>query len=487
MLDGERRCSWNFRRVMAGMWSLALLSTTGYGQQAPPDPSRPLFSADQDRVRQAAQAPARQAFEFDPATVYTLPQLIDIAESRSPTTREAWQAARERAAALGVAKSELYPLLRAFLTGFANEVGVLLYKQYALQYQGIGEGSLSLDYTLIDFGARLDRVHEQRSLLQASNFAFNDAHLKLIYAVTQEYYQLLSAAGQRRAAEANLKSAQAVSEATQARYDNGLATLPDVAEARSAAAQAIYDLQLRIGDEKKALGHLGTLLTAPAYSQFKVQSIDDLQIPETLPETARNLIEMALRNRPDLLKQVAVINAAKAAEQAVKKAYYPTLTFTGELGRIRAYGEQLPYPPAYATGNVYDATLRLGWTVFDGGRRQKELEQAKAAERQAESALNVRQDEIESEVWDAYANAETALRQRQAATALLRASQESYDMSIEAYQYGVRNVLDVLQAERQLAAARSEEVSARAAVLASIADISFQTGELLRRQAGQHP
>jgi len=99
----------------------------------------------------------------------------------------------------------------------------------------------------------------------------------------------------------------------------------------------------------------------------------------------------------------------------------------------------------------------------------------------------VAQDQIESEVWDAYVNAQTALHQRQAATALLQASQESYDMSLEAYRAGVRNVLDVLQAERQLAVARSEDVTARAAVLNSMAEISFRTGELLRRQAGQHP
>ncbi len=124
---------------------------------------------------------------------------------------------------------------------------------------------------------------------------------------------------------------------------------------------------------------------------------------------------------------------------------------------------------------MYDATLRLGWTVFDGGRRGSEIAAAKAEEKRAESALNVAQDQIESEVWNAYVNAQTALHQRSAATALLQASQESYDMSLEAYQDGVRNILDVLQAERQLAIARSEDVTARVAVLTSMADISFRT------------
>jgi outer membrane protein len=476
-------------RILVALISIfgSLLITAGYAQQAPPDPSKPFFSPEQDRVRPRTPVQPTVEFELNPTTVYTLPALIDIAESRSPETREAWQAARFRAAALGVAKSELYPIARAFLVGFTNEVGVLLYNQFALQYEGIGEAGLSLDYTLLDFGARLDRIHEQGSQLRASNFAFNDAHRKLIYGVTQSYYQLLSAAGQRRAAEANVRSAEAVADAIQARYDNGLATLPDVAEAKSAAAQARYDLQIRVGDEQKASGALATLLTAPPYSQFKVQDIDTLTIPETLPDNARELIEKALRNRPDLLQQLALIKAAKAAEQNAKKAYYPTLTFNGDFGRLRAYGDQLPYPNAYASGNAYDATLRLGWTFFDGGRRQSELQEARAAEQQAQSILIIRHDQIESEVWNAYTNAETALRQRQAAIELLLAAQQSYDMSLEAYHYGVRNVLDVLQAERQLAAARSEDVSARAAVLNSMADISFRTAELLHRGVGQNP
>ncbi len=126
-------------------------------------------------------------------------------------------------------------------------------------------------------------------------------------------------------------------------------------------------MQIRIGDEQKASGALATLLTVAAYSQFKVQSIYDLAIPEVLPANAHELIEEALDRRPDLLARVAQIDAAKAEERDAKKAYYPKLTFDGNFGRLRAWWDQTLYPAACATGNVYDATLRLSWNVFDGG------------------------------------------------------------------------------------------------------------------------
>jgi outer membrane protein len=76
----------------------------------------------------------------------------------------------------------------------------------------------------------------------------------------QAYYRLLDSKGQQDAAEANLKNAQTVQQAAEARLQNGLATLPDVLEARSAAAQADYDLQAAIGATEIAHGDLAASL-----------------------------------------------------------------------------------------------------------------------------------------------------------------------------------------------------------------------------------
>ena len=45
--------------------------------------------------------------EVDPRRAYTLPELVDIAESNNPVTRAAWQRARQAALAVGVAESDL--------------------------------------------------------------------------------------------------------------------------------------------------------------------------------------------------------------------------------------------------------------------------------------------------------------------------------------------------------------------------------------------
>ena len=70
-------------------------------------------------------------------------------------------------------------------------------------------------------------------------------------------------------------------------------------------------------------------------------------------------------------------------------------------------------------------------------------------------------------------------------SALLQAAEQSYEAALEAYKYGVRNLLDVTAAQRALAQARSSDISARTQVLTSLAELAFRTGDLLNTPTKQ--
>ena len=137
-----------------------------------------------------------------------------------------------------------------------------------------------MDYVIFDFGRRLQEVAISRSNLLAANFLFNDTHRKVIFQVMEAYYRVLNSKGQEDAQEANLTNAQTVQADAEARLQLGLATLPDVLESRSAAAQADYDLQAAIGATEIAHGYLAAALGTLPTSQFQVESIQDLTIPQ---------------------------------------------------------------------------------------------------------------------------------------------------------------------------------------------------------------
>src|ERR1700761_2179985 len=458
--------------VMLGVW-LAAAAVAG-AQNAPLTPDQPWQGS--------LQTPPRSipGITPDPAKIYTLPELIDLAEHNNPETRVAWENAKVRAAELGISKATLYPTVAAAAVAQSVRTNLLFGTDYFRQTLFSFAPSLELDYTIFDFGRRLDEIAVSRNNLLAANFQFNDTHRKVIYDVMAAYYRVLNAKGQEDAAQANLKNAQTVQQDSEARLQLGLATLPDVLEARSGGAQADYDLQAAIGASEIAHGDLATSLGISPTGPLQVESIQSLIIPQDLNTTVETSIDHALAQRPDLMQRVAQLRGAAAEVKSARSAYFPTLSLNGAGGLSKIYGEQDQLPGLYSPNQEFwDARLSLTWTLFDGLAREKRLARAKAEEKQAAAEVDAMRDQVENEVWTAYSNARTALRQQKAAAALLAAASSSYDAALQSYNFGVRSQIDVVSAQRALAAARTADVSARTNLLTGIAALAFQTGDLL--------
>jgi outer membrane protein len=416
----------------------------------------------------------------DANKVYTLPELVNLAEQNNPETRVAWENAKVRAAELGISKATLYPTVAALATGETARINLFFSPDYFRQTSYDFSPVLQLEYTIFDFGRRSAEIAVSRSNLLAANFQFNDTHRKVIFDVMAAYYRVLNTKGQEDAAEANLKNAQTDQQSAESRLELGLATLPDVLEARSAAAQADYDLQAALGASEIAHGDLATALGISPTTPLQVESIQSLKIPDNLTTTVESSIDSALAQRPDLMQRVAELRAASAEVKEAKSAYLPTLTIGGQGGMEKSLSQQNQGPNIYsANQETWDARLSLKWTLFDGFAREQRLARARAAQKQAAADIDAMRDQVENEVWSAYSTARTALRQQKAAAALLAAATSSYNAALESYTYGVRSQIDVVSAQRTLAAARTADVSARTNLLTGIAALAFQTGDLL--------
>jgi outer membrane protein len=474
------------RLLKLGAAMTSLLSLGAWSQRAPNTPDTPWL-ADHQSLEHHTTTVAPHEAAIDGGHVYSLGELIDIAESNSPATQAAWNRAKVTAASVGIAKSELYPTIIAAASGRAY-LNPLLYQTFVVQDLGVFDTKVHLAYTLVDFGARRTEISAAQARLVAANLAFNNEHLDLIRQVSQAYFSLLGARGLREAAEVSLKDARTTETAAQERRNNGLATVPEVLEAKAATAKAVYDLQSAIGAERVQIGNLARAVTANPVKPLQVEPLDQLKIPDKLDQSVEDAISTAFKDRPDLEADQARVRAAQSEVKHAQASYYPSLTFEGSKGWIRAFGQQHGFPGLYAQTRTYDATLALKWTVFDGLRREKSISQAKAEEKVATDEVRDRQDEITNQVWNDYQNAATALEQRQAAAALLTASSESYSAALESYKDGVRNFLDVLAAENALAQARAIDVTARTQVLQTFTDLDFRTGDLLTNHPrGNHP
>lgn len=463
---------------------LPLTALAVRGQQAPPSPDKvwpvSLGSGPQTNAVQLSEARPT----LDPNRVYTLPDLVDLAEQSNPETRVLWERAKEKAAAVGIARSALFPTLAAEASASVNQYSLFFGKFYH-EDTTLFPAIVNLSYTVFDFGARGAKIDQAQANLLAADFSFNDTHRKIIFRVTEAYYRLLDAMGQEDAAQATLTDAQTVQEAVEARLANGRATLPDVLEARAATAQAQYELASIQRLEAIARGVLATVLGASPTGMFRIEDVSKTPMPAATEEPIEPVVERAIGQRPDLLAQMALVRSADAEIKKARSAFYPEVSFSGDWGHSNSFGQQKNFgPSAQSAIYPYQAQVKITWNVFDGGARRNALALARSESQEARAQVTLSRNEIENEIWTSYSNLKTAQRQQEAANALLEAAQQSYAAATEAFQAGVRAFLDVTTAQRSLARARTAQATARVQLLSNFADFAFRAGDPI--QAVQH-
>jgi outer membrane protein TolC len=425
---------------------------------------------------------------LDPVHPYTLAELIDIAEHNNPHTRIVWERAKQKAEALGVAKSAYYPVL-AGVAAFSDQRNVapfpkpLAPRGYTMVEVPAVVPEVTLDYLIFDFGKREAKVDAATAEKLAAGANFIQANQQVAFAVASNYYKLLTQQERLEAAQQTLKTAKTTQDAAEAQLLNGRSTLPDVLNARAETSQAVFDLESADGDEKIARVTLTETLGVEPSPNINIGGQQNAPLPDALTMPIDALIDRAMADRPDLVAQAAQIRAADDAIRSAKSEYLPKIVLSGSAAQTSVW----PTADFGELGNASQATwaaaLVVEWRIFDGGARKNEVAAAISKKREAQDELRGTRDQVTREVWTAYIAFRTALRKQQAAVALLDSANSSYSASLEAYKYGVKNLIDVVTAERQLAQARYSSVSARSQLFLEAVDLEFSTGNLLRPQA----
>lgn len=470
----------NYPRCIALVASLFCL-TGSVRAQCAGEVSSPRAAADCT----AASIPQTNVVSLDPKHPYTLAELIDIAEHNNPVTRVVWERAKQRAAQLGIAKSAYYPIL-AGIAAFADERIVnpfpkpLAPQGYTMVDVPVIQPEIRLQYLLFDAGERAAHVDAATQEKLAAGANFIQANQEVAFRVSGAYYRLLTAQERLQAAEETLKTSQITRDAAEARLNNGRGTLPDVLNARSEAAQAVFDRESADGDEKIARVALTEAIGAEPSPNITIDTQKAAPAPQQLTLTIDALIDRALAGRADLMAVAAEIRAADDAILAAKAELKPKIVVAGSAAQTSMWPTSSYGELGSASQPTWSAALEVEWRLFDGGARKNQIAAAESRRRQAQDEMTEIHDRATREVWTAYINFRSALRKNDAALALFESANTSYSASLDAYNSGVRNLVDVVTAEKQLAQARLSGVAARSQLFLEAVDLEFVTGNLLR-------
>src|SRR6266550_3585539 len=109
-----------WRRVaLVALMNFLITSVIFGSEMAPPSPEKPWsppgLNAYERELAQGHFSNETNAkeVEINPEKIYELAELIDIAERSNPTTRIAWERARQAASAVGLSQSAYFPYLVA--------------------------------------------------------------------------------------------------------------------------------------------------------------------------------------------------------------------------------------------------------------------------------------------------------------------------------------------------------------------------------------
>jgi outer membrane protein TolC len=422
----------------------------------------------------------------DPARMYRLPELIDLAQRTNPATRAAWQQARQAALAVGMVEATYLPVITASVIGGHQELSTPLpdVRGESLSFDTTEEGTagiLALQWLLFDFGQRQALAAAAKHTAIAANVLFNGTHQKLIFDVSKAYY-LYGAVLQRRGfAETALRNAESVRTAVEAREAQGLATSVETAQARLGVAQAELRRVQADGEERDAYQNLLAAVGVNAALRVDAQSAARRSLPVPASAPLEAMIRLALSQRPDVAASYAEMQASKAGVKAAQADYLPKVYAAGNLalgsGNFNVTG--LPSIGQQGSGNGFLVGVTL--PLYDAGLREARVREAKSRAEMAADEFQRVQTAAVTEIVAARNALRTALESHRAATALVAAAATTYDAALAAYRNGFGTVDAAIEAETALLDARQIQADAHAAALIGAVNLAFVVGSLTSR------
>jgi len=298
---------------------------------------------------------------------------------------------------------------------------------------------VDVSYEADVFGRVRHTVEAARANAQASAGDLESVRLSLHAELALDYFEMRTLDAEEQLLKSNVTSFEKALELTQNRYNGGVASAVDVAQAQTqlenTRTQAIDVLILRAQNEHA----IATLIGQPAPAFNIPASAWNSPPPDIPPGLPSDLLE----RRPDIAAAERRVAAANAQVGVARAAYFPIFTLTGTGGfESTAITTLIQGPSGFLTVGAAAAV-----TAFDGGRRRAVSEQARAAYDQ--SVANYRQSVLTAfqEVEDNLAVLRILDDEAKAQQAAVAAAEHSLELSTNRYKGGVVSYLEVTTAQ----------------------------------------
>ena len=407
-----------------------------------------------------------------PDGVLSLPQVVDMGLCRNPQTAAAHAALRAQKYNKNASYASYLPSVRAE-AGVRKEYEKEQWKDWSYS------ASLSASYLLFDFGKRTSDFAESLATYRAAGFDYDETVQNFVYGVVGAYYELLNADADVKSATSAQSVAKTAHDTAKKKYSAGSVAKADVLKAETTLASRDLDLERAKNKREIAKGKLLTKLSFPADQEITIADMGVAFGSDAEMENIDELISIAQKKRPDLLRAMANKDAAWHRRNSSFLSNLPSINLTGKLGWGSDDFSGVFSPESERINGSIGISASM--PIFASFANMYGVRSATASYERAKEQERNTENEAMMDVFTAYQNYKTAQTVLKQTDTLLKSATESERVTSGMYKVGRATMLDwqtsqseLLDAQKQNNAAKYDLYIKRAAVALAIGDIKVE-------------
>lgn len=388
----------------------------------------------------------------------TLNKLIDDATAANANLAAAAARMKQARAIAGVVEADRVPTVNAGLgvqraRASANALG--LPEGAPVAPATSWQGRLTASYEVDLFGRVANNVSAAQADAAASEATFRSVLLALQADVAQTYFRLRAADAELAFLNETVRLREENVRINQRRFDLGDLGELDLARSKTELSTTRSEA-IALERQRAQFEHaLAVLLGKPA-AAFGADS-NPLLASSTLPGIPAGLPSALLERRPDIAAAQRAMIASNARIGVAKSAMFPALALTAAGG-----GQSADLSDVFKwSSRTWVIGALLSMPLIDGGRTNANIARSEAA--LEESVASYRHSVLTAfaEVEDNLAGLRTLAGQAQAIDDAVASARRSAELANKLYEAGRSSYLDVLDAQRNLAAVERNAVQLR--------------------------
>jgi len=329
--------------------------------------------------------------------------------------------------------------------------------------------TISLSKNIFDGGEAYEKISIAKENIKLEQYNLNIIEQKIILNTIRAYLDVYSNQSVVSLRKKSLERFKENVDATELKLQAGTVTPTTLAEAQSKLAKAQYDLILSEGNLEKAISKFKSI------TKFNVIP-NKFSLPNsnfTPPDTKNKTVKIALENNLDIIVAKLKKNIAEKNVALKESDNRPTLNleFFGKDSESSLNTSSTDY-------QSYGVNLTFKTPLFYNSSSKASIKKLDNLSRASSVELSEKQRQVELSAISSYQNYKSAIAKTKASESEKKSSLLALNGIKKESEFGIRTILDVLDAEVDFLNASSNLIQSQADEIFSVYQIKSILGSL---------